>query len=83
MLVLPPGANAKEVKPSFPVDISPEQAVERLIAHCVKMTHAQRRWMEDNPTKQMPADLHLPGKLDHSTCVVFVVPGQKVTPRKI
>ena len=74
VLALPPGANAALEKPVFPVEITPEQATDRLIAHSIEVTRSQRLWMEENPSRQITPDMKFPGKLDHSTCLAFSVP---------
>ena len=52
------------------------QVVEAILAHCEQVTKAGRKYMEDSNGKRLPQDYTLyPGKMDHSTCVVFTVGG--------
>eukprot|EP00013_Stygamoeba_regulata_P026753 CAMPEP_0177651744 /NCGR_PEP_ID=MMETSP0447-20121125/12724_1 /TAXON_ID=0 /ORGANISM="Stygamoeba regulata, Strain BSH-02190019" /LENGTH=829 /DNA_ID=CAMNT_0019154871 /DNA_START=49 /DNA_END=2534 /DNA_ORIENTATION=- len=45
-----------------------------LIDHAIKATTTVRSFMEDNPTKKPSEDYRImPGKLDHTTCVVLRV----------
>lgn len=55
-------------------DITPTSITERLIRHCLEVTRKAREFMENNPNKKQPTDyVEFPGKMDHTTCVTFVV----------
>lgn len=55
-------------------DTSPSSITERLIRHCLEATRKAREFMENNPNKKQPVDyIEFPGKMDHTTCVTFVV----------
>jgi hypothetical protein len=46
----------------------------KLIEYCKHITRKSKKWMEDNPNKKLPVDyVTFPGKLDHTTCLSFVV----------
>ena len=47
---------------------------KKLIDYCKQITRRSRLWMEQNPSKKLPEDYtNFPGKLDHTTCLAFVV----------
>jgi len=55
-------------------DTSPVSITARLIHHCQEVTRKAREFMENNPNKKQPTDyIEFPGKMDHTTCVTFVV----------
>eukprot|EP01125_Pyxidicula_operculata_P011412 TRINITY_DN3738_c2_g1_i3.p1 TRINITY_DN3738_c2_g1~~TRINITY_DN3738_c2_g1_i3.p1 ORF type:complete len:1577 (+),score=500.93 TRINITY_DN3738_c2_g1_i3:781-5511(+) len=52
----------------------PSCIVTRILEHCKHITQSTRDYMENNPTGAQPTDHKLfPGKVDHTTCVVFKV----------
>lgn len=54
--------------------ISPKDVSSSLIQHCYNITQKSREYMELKPTEKLPYDLvKYPGKLDHTTCLVFRV----------
>jgi hypothetical protein len=53
---------------------SPSSITDRLINHCLEVTRKAREFMESHPNKKQPTDyIEFPGKMDHTTCVTFVV----------
>jgi len=53
---------------------SPSSITDRLINHCLEVTRKAREFMELNPNVRQPTDyVEFPGKMDHTTCVTFVV----------
>eukprot|EP00005_Dracoamoeba_jomungandri_P012132 CAMPEP_0174265298 /NCGR_PEP_ID=MMETSP0439-20130205/26000_1 /TAXON_ID=0 /ORGANISM="Stereomyxa ramosa, Strain Chinc5" /LENGTH=411 /DNA_ID=CAMNT_0015351697 /DNA_START=60 /DNA_END=1295 /DNA_ORIENTATION=- len=55
-------------------DITPKSITKRIISHCRKTTQSSREFMEENPFLAQPVDYkQFPGKMDHTTCVCFVV----------
>ena len=53
---------------------SATQVVQRLLYHVVSLTAKARKFMEENPGKKQPTNYaEFPGKMDHSTCVVYKV----------
>jgi len=55
-------------------DVSPKSISDRLIAHCLEVTRKSREYMEEDPSRKQPMDyVAFPGKMDHTTCVTFVV----------
>lgn len=53
---------------------SPASITTKLIQHCTEVTRKAREFMENNPNKKQPTDyIEFPGKMDHTTCVTFVV----------
>jgi len=58
----------------FSGDTAPASITDRLISHCLEVTRKAREFMESNPNKKQPTDyIEYPGKMDHTTCVTFVV----------
>jgi len=56
------------------LDITPAIIAKKLIRHCRDITAISRQWMEQNPNKVLDPDyIKFPGKLDHATCLAFVV----------
>lgn len=55
-------------------DPTPSNITESLMKHCWNVTSKSREFMEKNPNKKQPADyVGFPGKMDHTTCITFVV----------
>jgi len=53
---------------------SPAVITNRLINHCMEVTRKAREFMEKNPHKKQPTDyVEFPGKMDHTTCISFVI----------
>jgi len=53
---------------------SPSAITNNLINHCMEVTRKAREFMEKNPHKKQPTDyVEFPGKMDHTTCISFVV----------
>eukprot|EP01105_Mastigella_eilhardi_P008258 TRINITY_DN2013_c0_g1_i2.p1 TRINITY_DN2013_c0_g1~~TRINITY_DN2013_c0_g1_i2.p1 ORF type:complete len:292 (-),score=61.26 TRINITY_DN2013_c0_g1_i2:34-909(-) len=68
------------VEASIPADgdnvpeLLPEHVAEALLEHCHVATRWQRVWMQQNPKSKVPHDYQrFPGKLDHTTCVAWLV----------
>lgn len=62
-------------------DQSPSSITDRLISHCLEVTRKAREFMENNPNKKQPTDyIEFPGKMDHTTCVTFVVGNKGASP---
>mmetsp|Transcript_10240 Transcript_10240/g.41702 ORF Transcript_10240/g.41702 Transcript_10240/m.41702 type:complete len:1397 (+) Transcript_10240:115-4305(+) len=61
----------------------PLDIVRQLTCYCREICAASAEWMRENPSKRLPKDYRLyPGKMDHTTCVCFVVGDRKPrTPR--
>jgi len=56
---------------------SPLETVQCLVNYCKETCKAASEWMSANPKSRLPKDYRLyPGKMDHTTCVCFVV-GEK------
>lgn len=56
------------------VPITPSNIVNRVIEHSIEITKSSREFMQENPGKRLPRDYGLyPGKMDHTTCLVFRV----------
>ena len=56
------------------IQCSPINIVEKIINHCNSVTKNSRDWMENNVSQPLPKDYEkYPGKMDHTTCVVFRV----------
>ena len=52
-----------------------KKIADNLMKHIVKVTEKQREYLELNTGSKIPDDYTLyPGKMDHSTCVNFIVP---------
>jgi serine/threonine protein phosphatase PrpC len=52
----------------------PKKVTDTIIRYVVKTTHNQREFLEKNKGGQVPDDfVNYPGKMDHCTCVSFVV----------
>lgn len=52
----------------------PKKVTDTIIRYVVKTTHNQREYLEKNKGGQVPDDfVNYPGKMDHCTCVSFVV----------
>jgi len=59
---------------THPERSSPTAITDRLIKHCLEVTRKAREFMERNPNQKQPTDyIEFPGKMDHTTCVTFVV----------
>jgi len=59
--------------------VEPEEITSILIDHCIKTTSSGKKWMEEHGGKRLPENYSkYPGKMDHTTCVSFVV--RKRTP---
>lgn len=55
-------------------DFSPSLISLRLVDYCDNLTKPSRDFMTNNPGKKLPNDYALyPGKMDHTSCVVFKV----------
>jgi serine/threonine protein phosphatase PrpC len=55
-------------------DITPGSISDRLISHCLEATRKSREYMEEDMSRKQPMDyIAFPGKMDHTTCVTFVV----------
>eukprot|EP00026_Physarum_polycephalum_P008687 Phypoly_transcript_08783.p1 GENE.Phypoly_transcript_08783~~Phypoly_transcript_08783.p1 ORF type:complete len:354 (+),score=61.95 Phypoly_transcript_08783:206-1267(+) len=55
-------------------DPSPSKITDRLITHCLEVTRKSREYMEEDMGRKQPMDyIEYPGKMDHTTCVTFVV----------
>jgi serine/threonine protein phosphatase PrpC len=55
---------------------APSQLLAALFEHCTKSTKASREFMELDPSKVHPPDYEqYPGKMDHTTGVIYRVPG--------
>ncbi len=51
---------------------TPVQLTQRLLEYCTHLTHKSRTFMEENPTTKMDLEWHkFPGKMDHTTVLVF------------
>lgn len=54
--------------------VSPTQITQRLITHCVEVTRRSREYMEEDPSRKQPMDyIAFPGKMDHTTCVTYII----------
>lgn len=52
----------------------PKTISDMLVDHCLRITEPGRRFMETNPGRKLPVDYVLyPGKMDHSSCVLWRV----------
>lgn len=55
-------------------DITPSTITDRLISHCLEATRKSREYMEEDTSRKQPMDyIAFPGKMDHTTCVTFLV----------
>lgn len=55
---------------------SPAEISKRVCAWVAHVTEASRDFHAKNPNKKLPKDFRLyPGKMDHSTCLVYTIPG--------
>lgn len=64
-----PSADETVNRLSSPLDI-----VRQLTCYCREICAASAEWMRENPSKRLPKDYRLyPGKMDHTTCVCFIV----------
>ena len=53
---------------------TPESIVNKLMEYSIQTTESSRKWMETNQGKRLPCNYKLyPGKMDHTTCLVFGV----------
>eukprot|EP01103_Thecamoeba_quadrilineata_P002855 TRINITY_DN12714_c0_g1_i1.p1 TRINITY_DN12714_c0_g1~~TRINITY_DN12714_c0_g1_i1.p1 ORF type:complete len:729 (-),score=133.49 TRINITY_DN12714_c0_g1_i1:24-2210(-) len=60
---------------SLETPLTPRDIVNTLIDHCLDVTSAARKFMTDNPNQRQPRDYKMcPGKMDHTTCLVFTLP---------
>lgn len=54
--------------------VTPASITESLMKHCWVVTSKSREFMEKHPNKRQPVDyVGFPGKMDHTTCVSFVI----------
>jgi serine/threonine protein phosphatase PrpC len=54
--------------------VTPTSITESLMKHCWAVTAKSREFMEKNPNKKQPTDyVGFPGKMDHTTCISFVI----------
>ena len=52
----------------------PKTITDALLNYCVSVTKNVREFMEANPGKKQPGDpVAYPGKMDHTSCITFVV----------
>jgi len=52
----------------------PGKITERLISHCLEVTRKSREYMEQDMSRKQPIDyIEFPGKMDHTTCVTYIV----------
>lgn len=55
-------------------EVTPASITESLMKHCWNVTSKSREFMEKNPNKKQPTDyVGFPGKMDHTTCITFVI----------
>jgi len=55
-------------------EVTPSSITDKLMKHCWAVTSKSREYMEKNPNKKQPTDyVGFPGKMDHTTCITFVV----------
>eukprot|EP00026_Physarum_polycephalum_P008264 Phypoly_transcript_08345.p1 GENE.Phypoly_transcript_08345~~Phypoly_transcript_08345.p1 ORF type:complete len:424 (+),score=60.08 Phypoly_transcript_08345:205-1476(+) len=79
----------RESEDSPTIKVTPKEAVDVLIKHCVTLTQKSRDFSENNKDKRLPQNFQeYPGKMDHTTCLCFrvgrvAVPKNTITPRKI
>lgn len=53
---------------------TPKAIADTIIASAERQTETSREWMEKNPNLKLPQDYcKYPGKMDHITCLAFVV----------
>ena len=56
------------------IHCTPNNIVKKIISHCNTVTKSSREWMQTNVSQALPQDYgKYPGKMDHTTCVVFKV----------
>ncbi|KAL6057011.1 TipA [Balamuthia mandrillaris] len=54
--------------------LAPAHITKTLIEYCFEATQVCREWMEQHPNQRQPDDYQqFPGKMDHTTCICFVV----------
>jgi serine/threonine protein phosphatase PrpC len=54
--------------------VTPASITENLMKHCWAVTSKSREFMEKHPNKKQPTDyVGFPGKMDHTTCISFVI----------
>jgi len=53
--------------------LTPQNITNALVDHALAVTQSSRDWMMENHKARKPKGL--PGKMDHTTCACFVVPG--------
>jgi hypothetical protein len=88
-----PGETAERLKTAFRTDLlrqkldklksprTPKAIASMLMEYCAKTTSKSREFMEKNPQTPHPPDYsEYPGKMDHTTAVVFQVPGTDTSP---
>lgn len=87
-----PGVTAERLKTSFRTELlrqkidklkskSPKAITAMLMEYCSETTSKSREFMEKNPQTPHPADYaEYPGKMDHTTAVVFQVPELESSP---
>eukprot|EP01122_Echinamoeba_exundans_P000781 TRINITY_DN10716_c0_g1_i1.p1 TRINITY_DN10716_c0_g1~~TRINITY_DN10716_c0_g1_i1.p1 ORF type:complete len:468 (-),score=76.59 TRINITY_DN10716_c0_g1_i1:75-1478(-) len=88
-----PGETAERLKTAFRTDLlrqkidklksprTPKAIVSMLMDYCSKTTSKSREFMEKNPQTPHPPDYsEYPGKMDHTTAVVFQVPESDTSP---
>lgn len=55
-------------------DTKPTYLPKKLTDHAIKVNEASVQWMRTNPAGKLPSDYQkYPGKMDHTTCALFVV----------
>jgi len=55
-------------------EVTPASITDSLMKHCWNITSKSREFMEKNPNKKQPTDyVGFPGKMDHTTCISFVI----------
>lgn len=61
-------------------EINPGLITERVISHCLEVTRKSREYMEEDPARKQPMDyIAYPGKMDHTTCVTFIVGSKTIS----
>jgi len=54
--------------------ITPSVVTNSLLAYCEETTRNSREFMQNFPSKKQPSDYkQYPGKMDHTTCIAFVI----------
>lgn len=64
----------KDDNPILDYKLTAKQCVNVLIQHALNVTQITREWVFSNPQAKLPTNYRkYPGKLDHTSCVVFEV----------